>query len=325
MRHTIALLIALAFTTPTLAQDRLARWFAPHLGDAEPTIRYESTAYFNEDVGGQNTKLHLVRHELRGSVPIYQEALNEFILHGSVKGLDLDTGARLPGTFDELPATLWDVRLGLLYRHKFENGWIGGGDLTLGSASDHPFSSLDEVIVRATGFVRIPHGDDNAWLLYVNYASEREFCSHVPLPGFGYQINAGRQFNAIVGLPLTTLRWEPIERLSLEGTYFIPRTVRSRIRYQILEPLSVYAGFDWTNERFYRTDRRDSDDRLFHYEKRVLGGVRWDISDQCWLDFAAGFAFDRMWFEGDGYDDRAESRLDIDDGPLLRIQFGLRM
>ena len=37
-----------------------------------------------------------------------------------------------------------------------------------------------------------------------------------------------------------------------------------------------------------------------------------------------GWAFDRFFFEGDRYEDRGFNRLEIADGPFLRIQLGVR-
>ena len=72
--------------------------------------------------------------------------------------------ARFPEAGGRFPSELWDAIAGLSYRHKFDNGWIGGLAVTGGSASDEPFNSLDEVYVRAVAMLRVPQGERNAWI-----------------------------------------------------------------------------------------------------------------------------------------------------------------
>jgi hypothetical protein len=307
------------------AQEGGPAWFGPQLGQARLQADYDVTAYFNEPVARQRTDMQMIQHDLRFSFPLRQSEQDEWTFRTSVKALDIDTDARLPRTWSRFPGELWDVRLGTTYRTRLDNGWIAGGSLTVGSPSDRPFASLHEMRVAGTGFVRIPHGETHAWLLFLNYANDREFLSGVPLPGVAYNYRPSDKLNIVAGVPMTMVRWEPLDRLSLEASYFIPRTVHAQVGYRLVEQLKLYAGFDWSDQRFFRHDRRDHDDRLFYYEKRVALGARWDITENVWLDLAGGWTFDRFWFEGEDYGDRGRRRLNLDDGPMLKLQLGLRM
>ncbi|MBN1510955.1 MAG: hypothetical protein JXB13_02990, partial [Phycisphaerae bacterium] len=300
-------------------------YLQPEVGRQSARGTYATHGYFNENTSQENAKLHMMRFDLRGSVPVFQNEHDEWLVTGRVKLLDIDTSARLQREDSAFPGHLWDVNAGLVYRHKFDNGWIAGGEFSFGSASDEPFASGDEIVVSATGFLRIPHGESNAWLFFLNYFNNRQFLPDLPIPGFGYEINAGSSFSALAGVPFTWVRWEPIDRLSLEASYILPRRVRAQIGYRILESLKVYAGYAWDNERFLRHDRNDDDDRLFYFEQRVSAGVRWDILESVWLDFSGGFAFDRFFFEGEDYGDRGDDRLDVGDGPFLMLQVGVEL
>jgi hypothetical protein len=307
------------------AQDQARQWFSPRLGEATLRADYGFTTSFNEPVARQGSKMHMSRHDFRLSFPLRQSERHEWTLQTSSAALDIDSGARLPDTLERFPGELWDVRVGTTYRHLFDNDWLGGGNLTIGSPSDRPFASGDEMRVAATGFLRVPHGERNAWLFLLNYANDRDFLPNVPIPGFAYQYEPSDRLSALVGIPMTVARWEPIERLTLEASYFMPRTVHAQVGYRLLQPLQLYAGFDWTNQRFFRHDRWDDDDRLFYFEKRVALGARWNIRENIWLDLAGGWAFDRFWFEGEDYGDRGDNRLDLSDGPVVKLQLGLRM
>ncbi len=318
------LVLGMGWTATSLAsaQGLYAGFLSPRFGDKTIDAEYVSTGYFEQDVQEQRHKLCMIRHDLDLAIPVHQGERDEWIVAGQVTAFDLHTDAWIPRTRDRLPNTLWDVRLGAGYRYKFDNDWIAGGQIMFGSASDRPFASGDEMLLDATGFLRIPHLEHNAFLFFLNYSNNREFWRHIPLPGFAYQFALGETSYAVAGLPFSVVSWEPVDRLRLEASYFVPRTVHAEIGYRILEPLKLYAGFDWTNDRFFRAHRDDDDDRLFYYEKRVVGGVRWDINDNVWLDVAGGFAFDRFFFEGEDFGDRHDTRLEIDDGPMLKLELG---
>lgn len=326
-RHTRWMLVIALLGGPitgTLGQEAFTGLFEPRLGERQARADYAARGYFARDAGRRD-ELCLVRHDFSLSIPAWQNERDEWLVSAGVRALDIETGARLPGTRHRFPDTLWDVRLGTTYRHRFDNDWIAGANLTLGSASDQPFDSAAELTIAGTGFLRIRHGERNAWLFFVNYASNRSFLPHVPLPGFGYAFAPSDELRGVAGLPFSQIAWEPLHGLTLEASYFVPRTIHAQIGYRVIESVKLYVGYDWDNERFLRADRRDDDDRLFYYEQRVLGGVRWDITEKVWLDCGAGFAFDRFFFEGEDYGDRGDHRLGITDGPLLMLQVGLKV
>ena len=63
-----------------------------------------------------------------------------------------------------LPSELWGVNLGLRYNRQLDDGWITGGGVSIGSASDHPFAGIHEMNVGMNAMLRIPQGEHNAWL-----------------------------------------------------------------------------------------------------------------------------------------------------------------
>lgn len=316
-----ALLVPLSAT----AQDAGYAWWSPQLGEARPQAEYRFTGSFNEPVARQRTKMHMAQHDLQFSFPLFQDEDREWTFQTALRGLDIDSAARLPDSCDLFPGELWDVRLGTTYRHRFTNGWIGGGNLTFGSPSDRPFASGDEILVSASGFLRMPVSEASAWLFLLNYSNNREFLPDIPIPGVAYHYQPDERLNLLAGLPLSSVRWKPLERLTLDALYLVPRTLRAQVGYDLLETLQLYAGYDWANQQYFRHDRRDNDDRLSYYEQRVSLGARWKIRENLALDLAGGWAFDRFWFEGEDYGDRGENRLDLSDGPFVRLQLELRL
>lgn len=315
--------LLVAIPTSAGAQSELQAWLGPTLGQQIPRTSYGLTYYPAQRVEGQETDLRLIDHSFSLSVPLSQDSRNEWALSGKVGFQDLNTRAILPDTRERFPDELWDVRVGGSYRHKFENDWIGGAILSVGSASDKPFASEDEVIVRATGLLRVPQGDRNAWLFSLNFATDQEVLGGLPVPGIAYLYEPSDSFNVVVGVPFTSIEVRPLDALTLEAQYFPLRKVRARATYQLLRPLRLYAGFDWDNDHWFRAGRGDKDDRLFYYEKRLTAGARFDLR-HVGLRLSGGYAFDRFYFEGENYSDRHNNRIDVDAGPFVAAQLSVR-
>ena len=314
----------LALPSPARAQAGPEWLLGQEVGRLKFSLAYESTIYPDRGVAGQATDLGMVQHRLRGVAPLLQSDRFEWALFGGLKALDLGTRAILPTTGGPFPGTLWDVSLGTAARGKLENNWIVGGDLIVGSPSDEPFASFEEMTLTADAFLRIPWSKEVAGIFLLNYSKGREFAPDFPLPGFILAYEPGRDLNLLIGMPFSSLRWAPIKDLELSLSYILVRTVRAQVSYRWLEPLRVYAGFDWDSQRFFRHDRTDDDQRLSYYEKRVGGGLRWEPSLNIFAEASGGYAFDRLWFEGEKYADRSHNRLDIGDGPYVQLRIGFR-
>jgi hypothetical protein len=317
----VGTLLLVALPVPAYAQAEL--WLSPILGKDMVRADYRATYYFDERVKEQPTDLGLTQHRLSLSVPVWQSPRDEWSVSASVRLQDFDTDAILPDTGERFPEELWDVRIGATYRHRFDNDWIGGAHLTVGSASDEPFASEDEIIVRGTAFLRVPHRERHAWFFTVNYTNYSEVLGGIPVPGVAYVYSPSDRFTAIVGFPFTSVDVRPLQKLSFQLSYVPLRTVRVRANYQLLRPLRLYAGFDWDNEFHLRADRGDQDDRFFYYEKRWTAGARMDLRHLT-LELSGGYAFDRFYFEGERYSDRNENRVEIASGPFVAARVGVR-
>ena len=307
------------------AQTDFARLFTPELGRLKPTVSFQATPYEKEEVKEQSSDFRMTHYNAFLLVPIAQDQKNEWSLLGTFRGQDIRTDAVLPDTGQKFPDGLWDVRFGPSYRHRFENGWLGGGLVTLGSASDRLFNSMDETEIQATGYVRIPSGERNAWIFLLTYSSNREFLNNVPLPGFAYWYEPSDRYRLLIGFPFASFHYKPAKDLSFEISYFPVRSIRSRVSYRLFQPLQIYAAFDWRNEGYFRAERTDRWDRLFYYEKRVYAGARWNALRRVFLDLSGGYAFDKFYFEGRSYSDRDHNRVDVPGGAFLALQAGLTL
>ncbi len=92
---------------------------------------------------------------------------------------DLPPGGSLAGTVWQDASDEWTVRARVPpcpeqqsnveivtnYRHRFSNGWIGGGALSVGSVGEGPFANLAGLTAEALASVEVNQGKFGAWLL----------------------------------------------------------------------------------------------------------------------------------------------------------------
>jgi hypothetical protein len=319
----LGVLLLVVTVTRANAQEFLQSWLEPKFGEQQARGDYRLTLYPDRPVDDQPTDLGIVEHNLTLTGPLYQDDRNEWTLTGDALFKDIDTDAVLPDTREPFPTELWDVSAGVGYRHKFDNGWSGGAALLVGSVSDRPFASFAEMLIRAIGMVRVPHGEGNACVFSLIYTTDAEFLGGLPIAGIAYQYVHSDRLKAVIGVPFTTVEYEPLERLTLEAQYFPTRRIRTRATYELFRPLRLFAGFDWDNDHYFRADREDDDDRLYYYEKRALAGARFDLR-HVGVQVRGGYAFDRFYFEGEDYPDRRKNRIDVAAGPFVAVGLAVR-
>jgi hypothetical protein len=309
---------------PAHAQEEFLNLFSPELGKLPIRSDYRITVVPDQPVAGQPAELGLIQHDFSLGVPLLQSATDEWAALVRVRKQEFATGAVFPDTGEPFPDDLWNVRIGTTYRHRFDSGWLGALDITVGSPSDRPFASLDEIDISATAVLRVPVRERDAWIFFLNYGSNREFLPGIPFPGLGYSYQPSDQFTAVVTTGLISLQYKPVETLTLSALYIAVRTVDVRLTYQVFRPVRLWVGFDWTNDRYLLADRTNSDDRLFYYEKRVRAGAIIGLARQLFVDVTVGYSFDRFYFEGETYSDRDHNRIDVGDGPFAAVRLGAR-
>jgi hypothetical protein len=309
---------------PAAAQEEFLNLFSPELGKLPVRAEYRITTFPDQPVAGQPAELGLLQQDFSLSGPVLQNASDEWYASFRIRNQEFATGAILPDTHEPFPDELWNIRFGTGYRHRFESGWIAGLDVSVGSPSDEPFASIDEMDINATATLRIPARDKDAWIFFLNYGSNREFLPHIPIPGVGYAWEPSDQLSAIVTTGALSLTYRPIEKLTVSALYVAVRTVDVRLTYQLFRPVRVWIGFDWTNERYLRAERADPDDRLFYYEKRVRAGAIIGLARWLFTDVTVGYSFDRFYFEGESYSDRDQNRIDVGSGPFAQFRVGAR-
>jgi hypothetical protein len=282
---------------------------------------YKATWFSIEPTSTPGAHLGYVEQDLSLSIPLYHESGDILAASLRARNETFITDAFLPRSARRFPEDLWAVSLGTTFAHTFDNGWIAGGGVTVGSPSDLPFHSIREIAVGLNGFLRIPSGERNAWLFGVSYSPTSEVT--FPIPTVAYIFNPSDDLRVNVGLPFQAM-YRPIPELQLDFSYMLLRTVHARATYRLCQPIRIHAGFDWGNESYFLADRANRNDRLFYYDKRLSAGVQYIVTPNCSVDLTGGWDFDRFYFEGAQYSDHVNNELRIGNGAFLTLQGRLR-
>jgi hypothetical protein len=232
----------------------------------------------------------------------------------------MQTHAVLPTSGLIVPDQLWNVGLGANYRHQFDNGWIAGGGIQVGSASDKPFHSIDEMTVGFNSFLRIPQGDRNAWLFTLSYSPTAQI--PFPIPGVAFFWAPSDRFQATLGVPFS-MTWRPIDDVLLNLSYVPLTNVNARATYRLWGPVRVYAAYHWTNQGYFLAERADTRDRFLYYDMRVVGGVQ-AVYGAWSVDLSSGYAFDRYYTQANQASLNGQDRVDVGAGPFLSLGIRLR-
>jgi hypothetical protein len=295
---------------------------SPTVGNMPIRASLGFTWFPSEDVHSQPASLGTYREDFAISAPIWQNDRNEWSLSANVRAEEFQTDAILPTTHQAFPDQLIDVRFGMAFRHEFDNDWIAGIGGNFGSASDQPFHSVNELSGGVNAFLRVPQGDRNAWLFTLSYSTNSQI--NIPIPGVAFLWVPSDYFQAVIGFPFASVNYRPTDELTLSLSYALLTTIHARVSYRLCRPVLVYAAFDWDNENYFRVGREDDRDRFFYYEKRVSTGIQYMFTPQASLDFSAGYALDRYYFEGQNLSDDDNNRVDVGNGPYLAAKLLFR-
>ena len=237
-----------------------------------------------------------------------------------MRNRQIDTGAVIPLTGEVVPAELWSVNFGVHYSRLFANGWLAGGGVSVGSASDHPFWGIDEMNVAMNTMLRVPQNGHDAWVFTLAYSPLNEL--NFPIPGIAYSYNPSPQFHANIGLPFQ-LTWRPDDDWRFEASYMLIRSIHAKSQYRLVPWLSAFAAYDWSNESYSLVDRPEINDRFFIYDQRASLGLQ-TAGQYLTSSISAGYVFDRFLYEGESLAPNRTNAVDLGAGPFAAVNVGLR-
>ncbi len=330
-------LLGLCGMSTAVAEDSQGLWMRPEMAKFKVMSKSGVRAHGESDVDDQDDDLRLTEYSFDLVVPVALSARDEIIFDLGFEGWNLDTGVRLAnddpgkyGTYNapygaHLPNDLFDLDMGITYRHIFDNGMIVGAFGEIGSQSDELFHSGDEMTYRGNVFFKVPHGMYNAFIFFVDYNNARssELYSKYPLPGAGYLMGISKGSYVVLGFPYTMLHFERWDRFELDATFLFPRDVDVKAKFKAHKWVSIYGGYEMGAKVWFRHDRKEDEDRLVYRDQRFFGGLRLTPHKYVYIDLGAGYAFNRFVYESEEYSHR-DKRIEIDPSVYGQAELGLK-
>lgn len=221
-------------------------------------------------------------------------------------------GVLLPDTLDDIPPRFYDVKTSVTYSQVSSRRKLWGISASFGSASDEPFASSDLATTEAFFFLTNPVGKRDSWMFLLYYSNNRAVLNHIPLPGVAYFWKPNENLKVLAGIPFLFANWKVTDLFNMELTVNIAPGGRFKTKYSVSDKMEVFAGLDMKSESYIREARTDKWDRLFFYESSLHAGATFTLGKTFEFEVKGGRKFDRYIFEGEGYEDRDENRIDLE-------------
>ncbi len=284
---------------------------------------YSVTWYPSRHVSGSHARedLELVRQSLFAVVPLSMSESEVLAFSTGAEYSSFSSNATLPDSGRPFPDDLWSIQPGLSYLRK-ANGRLYGANVIIGSPSDKPYHSLDELDPILFGFMQTPaRNERDAWRFLLVYAPASSV--GFPIPGLAYLWNPSDTFHASLGM-FPAVLWQPAPKLTVNVSYLPPAASTARVTYQLLDTLALYGGFESLQRSYLLAGREDNDDRFLGLEERLVAGLRWDMGSFLVGEVSGGYALHRAYAVGESWFNHIEDEVDIDPGPFASASLRLR-
>ncbi|MGA2501792.1 MAG: hypothetical protein ABSH20_28965, partial [Tepidisphaeraceae bacterium] len=208
-------------------------------------------------------------------------------------GFHLDTGSNDP----RIPRQLDDASVAFATPIGTANGWFAGILAGLGYAGDNAFGDNRAYYGLAQFYVGRQLHPNEDMLFILDYNGNRVFFPDVPLPGIAYHRKFSENFDLVVGFPDSSVRWKPLDDLTLRADISVFSSVNLEARYRAAKGLELFAGLIDQEQPFY-IDGQPRTHRLFFQQYRAQVGVCWQPSPGIQLQATTGYLFGRQFSDG---------------------------
>jgi len=285
---------------------------------ADQTVEDDTAGYLLSGGHTEDTRdrFHLSLLESAGRVRLFpgQEASPRF-------GYDLtllNSHTSQPG----FPSQLLDISVAGGTFLSSNNGWVTGLTLGVGYAGDVPFSDGRAWYGRADFVIAKKFSETDALGIGLDYDGHRTYGPDIPLPGFGYSHQFDPTFQMVIGLPVTSITWKPIDHLRIYADYELVTQINVDIGYEFVPHWIAFGAFESRQDAFYIEELRGHR-RLLYSQRRLEAGVRYQPVDMVTIGLAAGFAFSTDFRSG--WDFRSSARyLYASNEPYVRAEVQLK-
>lgn len=216
-----------------------------------------------------------------------------------------------------LPRQLIDQSIGVAFPIGKFDEWIVGLSLGIGYAGDTPFGDGDAWYGQGTLAVFRQLSEHSAIVFVLDYNRNRDFLPDIPLPGVAYTTVLEPNIELTAGLPLSSVKWKPLEGLEVQASFTLLDNFSATIGYEVVKNLSIFANYTRYSHNFFIDGLPQNTDRLLFEQRRAEAGVRWEPHDGVRLEAALGYAWGGQFSVG--FDQRDSLKVaEISDEPYIR-------
>ncbi len=275
------------------------------------SIEVEGIYLPNKDVENGRDETQVFERGGTVNQKIFTDGNNDFSVGARYRELDLAASSPILRDY-------YNHQLNLSYKRTLPDDLFWMTSISYGSASDRPFKSHKDNTLGATYIQKF----NPRWFGVLNYSNNRSFLNNIPLPGFFFVKEMSRDKALVFGFPF--LFWlRPLgKRWSLRYFGLMPWSHKLRIFYKA-GVFSPYVGFEQGPQSFFRHDRKESQERVFWFERRLSAGMEGSLSKHVRLDLSGGFAFDRQFFEAKNYSDKKDDVSNLEKAWFLALNIRL--
>lgn len=238
--------------------------------------------------------LRIYKFDFLGS--LYHENDKAFYL--KVKSESMTTGRAnllIGGNRILIGSDLRSQKAGVEYVWKFENDQWLLLSTNYVSESDQPFQQDRSKWLDLSATYAFAKNQKQQWILMIDYSKNRGYLNNIPIPLVGviYPIQNG--FTMTVGLPFLKL-----EKNTPEWRYLLtatPTGVRGKVVKNLDSLFAVGGQAGYSTRSYLHLNRIQNNMRLFYEEKFLEGNLKVKASGIIRIGFAAGYAFDRDFYE----------------------------
>ena len=230
--------------------------------------------------------------------------------------IDLGSGPRF------LPGQLIDASVGAAFPLAKVGDWIFAGAVGLGYAGAAPFGEGSSWYAKGSALALRQFSENDALVIMLDYDANRTFLPDVPLPGLEYTKRVSPQLFYVVGVPVSSVTWKPMDKLSIEVGYIPTEAFHAAIGYEFVKQLSAFGSLEYHSGAFFIKGLKEND-RLLFQQRRAEIGVKWAPRESVGLTAAVGYAWGEEFSVG--FDARKSTEVaDISDEPYLRLGFEVK-
>ncbi len=288
------------------------------MGNDRSPVRFVGTWMPGQQVQGQASDLGLTGFQANLAAPlrIAPDGRRIWLATSNFEYLQIDTKAIFPDSLVDVPQDLWKFNLGAMHLRELDNGWSGGGMLSVGTASDRPFAALREMTMTSLAFLNVPRGPRDAWNFSLFYSPTSQL--PFPIPGAAYAWRPSDRFTANLGVPFS-LRYQPTDAWTFSADYRPLTAVNLRVSRSLGADWNLYARYEVVNETYWLAERTNSQDRLYLFDQRAALGLDRRLPAGFILDLSAAYVFDRRIFQAESFSGSRSDGLDISPGAAISL------